>query len=100
MLKRWTEAVRPICPMSLKSGDKACYAQCLHSFKDGENKEGEQLYGCMMGDEVALNVEKLKRELTVVDDAHIQAHERADAALNPPKKRGRKTKAEVPDARE
>ena len=62
-MKRWTENTKPICPLSLKSGDKACYTQCLYAFKDGNNEAAEQLYGCRMGDEMDLRIDLLNRQL-------------------------------------
>lgn len=61
-LKRWTERTRPICPLNLKSGDKACYVQCVHSIQDGESENGDKIFGCVMADEMAYRLERFRRE--------------------------------------
>lgn len=71
--KRWTEQTKPICPYALKSGDKCCYTQCVHSFEDGINKNGEKLHGCKMADETVLTVWKLKREM---EESQVKVKER------------------------
>lgn len=87
-MRRWTENTKPICPMSLKSGDKVCYTQCLYAFKDGQNEANEQLFGCRMGDELDLRLELLTLQ--------IAGQKKASAA--PAKRMGRPRKVEVQNA--
>ena len=58
MGKVWSERTRPICPMNLKAGDKACYSQCLYAVKAGVDREtNEAQWGCLMRDDLELRYE-------------------------------------------